>query len=57
MGFEKEEAKATVEGSLPWLAPPGKLTVEALRKLDRPLLAWALEGEAHQFDSATYCSE
>ncbi|MDH6538476.1 hypothetical protein [Streptomyces sp. SPB4] len=33
-----------MEGALPWLAPTGKLTVEALRKLDQPLLAWAAAG-------------
>ncbi|MFG3001982.1 hypothetical protein [Streptomyces sp. NPDC048340] len=32
MGFDKNEAKATVEGALPWLAPTGKLTL--LRDLD-----------------------
>ncbi|MFJ9080472.1 hypothetical protein ACIRO3_35345 [Streptomyces sp. NPDC102278] len=57
MGFDKKEAKATVEGAIPWLAPTGKLTVEALRKLDRPLLAWAPEGEAYRFESAAYYSE
>ncbi|GLV88455.1 hypothetical protein Slala03_81440 [Streptomyces lavendulae subsp. lavendulae] len=57
MGFDKKEAKATAEGALPWLAPTGKLTVEALRKLERPVLAWAPEGEAYRFDSAAYYSE
>ncbi|MCX4696984.1 hypothetical protein [Streptomyces sp. NBC_01408] len=32
MGFDKEEATASLEGVMPWLAPTEKLAVEALKK-------------------------
>lgn len=37
MGLGKKEAKAALQGVMPWLPPTGKLTVEASSKLDRPL--------------------
>ena len=37
MGLGNKEAKAALQGVMPWLPPAGKLTVEASSKLDRPL--------------------
>ncbi|OEJ23253.1 hypothetical protein AR457_00515 [Streptomyces agglomeratus] len=57
MGLDKKEVKDALEGVMPWLAPTGKLTVEALSKLDRPLLAWAPESQAYLFDSADFYAD
>lgn len=51
IGLQPKVVKATLEGVMPWLPPTGKVTVEALAKLDRPLIAWATES---WFDSAAY---
>ncbi|ANZ14790.1 hypothetical protein SNOUR_07355 [Streptomyces noursei ATCC 11455] len=52
MGLDDREARAALEGVMPWFVPTGKLAVEALRKLDRPLVAWAPESRACLFDAA-----
>ncbi|MFI1652167.1 MULTISPECIES: hypothetical protein [Streptomyces] len=57
MGLETQEAQAAARGVMPWLPPTGKLTLEALRKLDRPLLAWAPDSQAYRFDSAAYYAQ
>ncbi|MFK0016356.1 hypothetical protein [Streptomyces sp. NPDC091027] len=57
MGLETQEAQAAAQGVMPWLPPTGKLTLQALRKLDRPLLAWAPDFEAYRFDSAAYYAQ
>ncbi|MEU4360092.1 hypothetical protein [Streptomyces virginiae] len=53
-GLETQEAQAAAHGVMPWLPPTGKLTLQALRKLDRPLPARAPEFQAYRFDSAAY---
>ncbi|MEV0494469.1 hypothetical protein [Streptomyces atratus] len=57
MGLEKKDAKAALEGVMPWLAPTGKAAAKALKKLDRPLLTWTQESQAYLFDSAAHYAE
>ncbi|MFG2684447.1 hypothetical protein [Streptomyces sp. NPDC048392] len=56
VGLEPKELKAALEGVMPWLTPTG-LALEALEKLDRPLLAWMQDPELHMFDSAAHYAE
>ncbi|MDQ1042148.1 hypothetical protein [Streptomyces sp. V4I2] len=56
VGADPKTQKAALEGVMPWLAPAG-LAVEALAKLDRPLLAWMRDPEFHLFDSAAHYTE
>ncbi|MDQ1052034.1 hypothetical protein [Streptomyces sp. V4I2] len=56
VGLEPKELKAALEGVMPWLTPTG-LAVEALEKLDRPLLAWMQDPKLHMFDSAAHYAE
>ncbi|MFE1875043.1 hypothetical protein ACFW9N_29935 [Streptomyces sp. NPDC059496] len=53
-GIGDAGAQAAAQGAMPWLPPTGKLALEALRKLDRPLLAWAPDFQACCFDFAAY---
>ncbi|WP_404200572.1 hypothetical protein [Streptomyces tauricus] len=56
VGLGPKQQKAALEGVMPWLTPQG-LAVEALVKLDRPLLAWMQDPEFHTFDSAAHYTE
>ncbi|MEU1630264.1 hypothetical protein ABZ746_34190 [Streptomyces sp. NPDC020096] len=57
LGLDKKTERDAFEGTLPWLSPEGKLTREALAKLDRPLGAWMRDPELNWFDSAAHYAE
>lgn len=56
VGLDPKSLKAALTGVMPWLLPSG-LAAEALRMLDRPLLAWMQDPEFHMFDSAEFYAE